>query len=94
MVSPSLHDLLPVGPLTRIHSHLDRCPSNAHQPLAFGGARAEAASPYYFNPTLVLAPDASVATMKIEMFGPVMSLIPFETEEDAIAIANASPFGV
>jgi len=28
------------------------------------------------------------------MFGPVMSLLPFDTEEEAIAIANSTPFGL
>ncbi len=29
-----------------------------------------------------------------EIFGPVLTMIPFETEEDAIAIANDTPYGL
>jgi acyl-CoA reductase-like NAD-dependent aldehyde dehydrogenase len=29
-----------------------------------------------------------------EIFGPVVSIIPFDTEEDALRIANASPYGL
>ena len=45
-------------------------------------------------PTLVECPDATIETLRTEMFGPVMSLLPFDTEEEAIALANASPFGL
>jgi len=45
-------------------------------------------------PTLVECQSAETETLKVEMFGPVMSLLPFETEEDAIALANASNFGL
>ena len=33
-------------------------------------------------------------TMQVEMFGPVMSLAAFDTEEEAIALANDSDFGL
>jgi aldehyde dehydrogenase (NAD+) len=45
-------------------------------------------------PTLVECPNAESETLKVEMFGPVMSLIPFDTEDEAIAMANATPFGL
>ena len=31
---------------------------------------------------------------RTEIFGPVLSIIPFETEEEAIAIANDTPYGL
>ncbi len=48
----------------------------------------------YMAPTLVECADADTETLKVEMFGPVMSLLPFDTEEEAIALANATPFGL
>ena len=32
--------------------------------------------------------------MKVEIFGPVMSLLPFDTEEEAIALANNTEYGL
>lgn len=61
--------------------------------IAFGGARADAGD-HYVQPTLVLCNTAEVETLKVEMFGPVMSLLPFDTEEEAIALANDSDFGL
>lgn len=62
--------------------------------IGFGGQRAEATSDHYFQPTLVLADGPDTETTNVEMFGPVMTLIPFETEEEAIVLTNDSDFGL
>jgi len=59
----------------------------------FGGAPL-AQTGNYMAPTLVECISADTETLKVEMFGPVMSLIPFDTEEEAIAAANDTPFGL
>ena len=48
----------------------------------------------YFCPTLVECPNTDIETQTIEMFGPVMSLVAFDTEEEAIAMANNSVYGL
>jgi aldehyde dehydrogenase (NAD+) len=62
--------------------------------IAFGGQPADAGSDHYFQPTLVLCDSPQTRTLEVEMFGPVMSLLPFDTEEQAIALANDSDFGL
>lgn len=63
--------------------------------VQFGGARPpELKKGNYFQPTLVLCDDPDTATLKVEMFGPVMSMLPFDTEDDAIRLANDSQFGL
>ncbi len=62
--------------------------------VAFGGVRAGNGQGNYFHPTLVLCDTPNTETLKVEMFGPVMSLLPFDTEEEAIALANDSDFGL
>ena len=49
---------------------------------------------YYFAPALFgsVDPDATIA--REEVFGPVLSLFPFEGEEQAIALANGTEFGL
>lgn len=61
--------------------------------IRFGGAPVDGAG-NYMAPTLVECGNADTETLKVEMFGPVMSLLPFDTEEEAIALANASDFGL
>lgn len=48
----------------------------------------------YVRPTVFsdVPPDAEIATE--EIFGPVLALIPYETEAEAVAIANSTPFGL
>lgn len=64
--------------------------------LVFGGDRpgGDLASGNWINPTLFsnVANDMTIA--REEIFGPVLSVIPFETEEEAVAIANTSDYGL
>jgi aldehyde dehydrogenase (NAD+) len=49
---------------------------------------------FFFAPTILtnVKPDSFIA--QNEVFGPVLSVIPFDDEEEAIAIANATQFGL
>ncbi len=62
--------------------------------VRFGGARPEGLAGNYFQPTLVECAGPETETLKVEMFGPVMSLLSFDTEEEAIALANSTAFGL
>jgi len=65
--------------------------------IRFGGHAPEddaLADGNYFCPTLVECPNTDIETQTIEMFGPVMSLVAFDTEEEAIAMANDSVYGL
>ncbi len=48
----------------------------------------------YMQPTLVECAEPGISTLEVEMFGPVMSLLPFDTEDDAIRMANDTVFGL
>ena len=49
---------------------------------------------WYVKPTLFADVTNDMAIAQQEIFGPVLVMIPFDTEEDAIAIANDTPFGL
>jgi acyl-CoA reductase-like NAD-dependent aldehyde dehydrogenase len=49
---------------------------------------------WYVRPTLFADVDNGMRIAREEIFGPVLSVIPYATEEDAIAIANDSDYGL
>ena len=62
--------------------------------LVAGGSRADMEVGYFVQPTVF---DNVTADMKIareEIFGPVAAVMKFKDEEDALSIANDSPFGL
>jgi aldehyde dehydrogenase (NAD+) len=61
--------------------------------IHFGGAALDRPG-NYMAPTLVECASVETETLTVEMFGPVMSLLPFDTEDEAIALANATPYGL
>ena len=61
--------------------------------IHFGGKR-QVREGYYFEPTLVDCPNESIVTLETEMFGPVMSILSFKTEDQAIKLANNSQYGL
>jgi len=58
-----------------------------------GGARDKTGA-QFFEPTIVTGVTEDMEIAKEEIFGPVASIIRFETEADAIRIANATPYGL
>ncbi|MEC9466799.1 MAG: aldehyde dehydrogenase [Myxococcota bacterium] len=48
----------------------------------------------FLQPTLIAGLEPSSRTATEEIFGPVVTLHPFDTEEEAIAIANGVPYGL
>ena len=49
---------------------------------------------YYVRPTLFVDVDNAMTVAREEIFGPVLVVIPFEDEADALRIANDSPYGL
>jgi len=48
----------------------------------------------FVEPTIFETDDDTAAIVREEIFGPVMTLLPFRTEEEAVDRANATPFGL
>lgn len=63
--------------------------------LVTGGGRPEGLERGWFvEPTLFADVDNSMRIAQEEIFGPVVCIIPFDTVEEAIDIANDSPYGL
>src|ERR1051326_3872497 len=63
--------------------------------VATGGGRPRQFSKgYYVEPTIFCDVSNSARIAREEIFGPVAAVIPFENENDAIRVANDSPYGL
>jgi acyl-CoA reductase-like NAD-dependent aldehyde dehydrogenase len=62
-------------------------------PIAFRGT-APPEPGFWFPPTVVLPDTASDPVVREEIFGPVVVVVPFEDEADAVRIANDSDYGL
>ena len=61
--------------------------------LATGGRRLSG-SGFYYEPTIFVDVDNSMRIAQEEIFGPVLVVIPFDSEEEAIRIANDTIYGL
>jgi acyl-CoA reductase-like NAD-dependent aldehyde dehydrogenase len=65
--------------------------------LVRGGSRTRAAGTehgFFFEPTLFAGASPGMRIVQEEIFGPVLAVLPFDTEEEAVAIANGTDFGL
>jgi acyl-CoA reductase-like NAD-dependent aldehyde dehydrogenase len=68
--------------------------------LVLGGEAApdglpdELSGGFYVRPTVFAGVDNASRLAQEEIFGPVLVIIPFDTEDEAVAIANDSPYGL
>lgn len=99
-IGSPLEDGVQVGPiiskaqLGRIEDYVQTARDEGAT-IACGGKRPESMPVgFYFEPTLITDATNSMRVAREEIFGPVVVAIPFETEEEAIAIANDSDFGL
>ncbi|HUD19222.1 MAG TPA: aldehyde dehydrogenase family protein [Patescibacteria group bacterium] len=62
--------------------------------VVIGGKKPVGLKGAYYAPTLLTHINRSMRVWKEEVFGPVLSVVPFTTEEDAIAKANDTIYGL
>jgi aldehyde dehydrogenase (NAD+) len=64
--------------------------------LVTGGAEAPqgVGNGYFVKPTVFVVADSKATLAQEEVFGPVLAIIPYDTEDDAIRIANDSIYGL
>ena len=88
-----------VGPLCT-RAQLDKAETVIAEALEQGGVlhlggKALTDRPgQYLEPTIIECPHSEIASLHHEFFAPVMSLIAFDSEEEAIELANSTVFGL
>jgi aldehyde dehydrogenase (NAD+) len=62
--------------------------------LVLGGGRPDRERGYFVEPTIFADVDNRMTIAQEEIFGPVVCVIPYDDEDDAVAIANDSRYGL
>ncbi len=91
-------DATEMGPLVsaahreRVAGHVDAHVGRAG-PVAFRGTAPDGPG-WWYPPTVLTPEDRADPVLHDEVFGPVVAVVPFTDEEDAIALANDSEYGL
>ncbi|MFF7332858.1 succinic semialdehyde dehydrogenase [Streptomyces sp. NPDC008150] len=84
-----------VGPrqLETVTRHVDEAVAKGARVVAGGVARPDI-GPYFYEPTILDGVEAPMAVCTEETFGPVVSLYRFRDEDEAVDLANSTPYGL
>jgi betaine-aldehyde dehydrogenase len=99
-VGDPLDDSTQVGPLvaerqrTRVEGYVEAGKSAGARVVVGGGRPASLSSGWYVEPTVFADVDNSMKIAQEEIFGPVLSVIPYDDEDQAVKIANDSEYGL
>ncbi len=97
-VGDPLDESTQMGPLVSA-AHRDRVASFlqdgelSESEIAFRGS-APAGAGFWFAPTVLLPTSTTARVLTEEIFGPVVSVVPFDDEADAVRIANSTEYGL
>ena len=101
VIGPGLDPATDVGPLIS-YEHRDSVAAFVREAEEGGaevisGGKAPEPNPFtgsYYLPTLLTHVDSAMPAMCEEVFGPVVGIMPFSSETEAVALANDSRFGL
>lgn len=94
---PSL-DTTEIGPLhsqrqfDRIHAIIERAQAQGAHCVAGGGRPSHLEKGYFLSPTILTQAQPGMEIFDAEIFGPVLAITSFDTEAEAIALANQGEF--
>ena len=94
-----LDDATQMGPLVsdvqlaKVMGYIDTAKTEGAR-LVTGGARAALNTGFFVQPTVFADVTDDMTLAREEVFGPVMAVLDFDTEEEAITRANATEFGL
>ncbi|HEY1972560.1 MAG TPA: NAD-dependent succinate-semialdehyde dehydrogenase, partial [Pseudonocardia sp.] len=97
-VGPGTEAGVDVGPLideagrSKVQTLVDDAVGRGAEVLT--GGKAPDGAGYFYPPTVLSGVVADSAVLSTEVFGPVAPLIPFDTEDEVLALANSTEFGL
>ena len=100
VVGDPLDPLTKVGPmierdhLNKVLGYIDAGRAEGARVVVGGSRTLTETGGHFVSPTIFDGVDNSMRIAREEIFGPVISTIPFDTEEEAVAIANDTAYGL
>jgi aldehyde dehydrogenase (NAD+) len=89
-----------MGPLvseeqrSRVEGYVEQGKAEGARLVVGGGRRDDLGRGYFFEPTLFADVDRRATIAQEEIFGPVLSVITYDDEDDAVEIANDTAYGL
>ena len=80
--------------LAKVRSFLEQAASADTGVKVYGGGPAREGSGFWAAPTVLAGVSQDSTFVQDEIFGPVLTVQPFDTEEEAIALANGTQYGL
>ncbi len=99
-VGDPLDPVTQIGPLVakrqrdRVEGFLKSGKADGARVVTGGGRPADQPNGWYIEPTVFADVNNEMQIAREEIFGPVLSVIPYDTEDDAVRIANDSNYGL
>ena len=100
IIGDPLEDETELGPLA-FKSQLEKVESyvgigvDEGATLRYGGKRPDVGLPgYFFEPTVLTETNNDMRVCQEEIFGPVAAIMPFDTEEEVLRLANDTEYGL
>src|ERR1700744_5011023 len=78
----------------RVQSYLDLAITEGGSFACGGGRPADREAGFFIEPTVIAGLDNAARPAREEIFGPVLTVIAYDGEDDALRIANDSPYGL
>ena len=100
VVGDSLDPATQLGPVAsarqrdRIEGYIEKGRAEGGRIVAGGGRPQELERGWFVQPTIFADVDNSDTIAREEIFGPVLAVIPYDSVDEAVAIANDSEFGL
>jgi acyl-CoA reductase-like NAD-dependent aldehyde dehydrogenase len=100
VIGDPLLDATELGPLAfqdqrdKVASYVDLGVSEGATVLTGGGRPNIPLGGYFFEPTVLTDVDNSMRVVREEIFGPVAAIMPFDTEEEVLRLANDTTYGL
>lgn len=100
VIGDPLLDATELGPLAfqdqrdKVASYVDLGVSEGATVLTGGGRPNTGLNGYFFEPTVLTDVDNSMRVVREEIFGPVAAIMPFETEDEVLRLANDTSYGL